>query len=155
MGDANLTSASAPTDSKFNAEFKTSIIQPWKKLDAWSKPFHKLQTKMQNKFKGEDLSAPEIQPVWKERQSNDMFAMSIYEYADENMILAPKGGSIPLFAGEAEKLLSLPPGISDHLEKIPEQPLGARQCRRMSFLSSTVPISILTFACQALLAHSV
>jgi hypothetical protein len=84
-----------------------------------------------------------------------MFAMSVYEYTDENMILAPKGGTRPLFAGEAETLLYLPSGISDHLEKIPEQLLGARQCRRRSFLSSTVPISILTFACQALIAHSV
>ena len=53
--------------------------------------------------------------------------MSVYEYADKNMIIAPKGGSLPLFAGEDEALLSLPSDISDHLEKIPEQKLGARQ----------------------------
>ena len=121
MGDANLINVSVPDSFKFKVNCMTTRIKPWKKLDAWKSPFRKLQAKRQNKFKDEDLAASIIQLAWKERQANDMFAMSVYEYTDENMIIAPKGGSRPLFAGEAEALLSLPQGISDHLEKIPEQ----------------------------------
>jgi hypothetical protein len=48
---------------KFKVDCTDTIIKPWKKLDAWASPFHKLQAKTQNKFKDEDLGASGIQPA--------------------------------------------------------------------------------------------
>ena len=71
------------------------------------------------------------------------------------MVASINGSARRLFAGEVESLLTIPRGVSDLIEKRPQEELASRQCRRHSLLAPTVPISVLTFASQALLVHSV
>jgi hypothetical protein len=70
-------------------------------------------------------------------------------------VLSPKGDRRGLFAGEREKLLSIPTGTSDFVSKVPKESLTERSRRRASIIQATVPISVLTFATQALLTASV
>ena len=66
--------------------------------------------------------------------------------------MAPSGATRALFAGERERIQSIPSGTSDLIEKVPKESLHDRATRRSAILSATMPLSILSFATQALLS---
>ena len=134
---------SPPRNYKWKIEAEGVIQKPWSKLCPRAN-FMELDVKDFEVFaapsSGLDSAMDE---VLLKRQRTDYSSQNIDFYADKTMVSASKSGARRLWAAVEERLMGLPDGASNKIEKIPNEPRERRQVRRHALIAAPIPVRVL------------
>ena len=137
-----------PKDYRWKASATDVIQRPWSKLN--DKLFLPLQPKT---IDGIELTGSN-RGSNDDRRKIDSYSQEDHLYHDDNMVSSAKSGVRRLWAAEEERLLGLPDGASNVIEKIPGESRERRQLRRQSLISATLSVRIMLFLMEAVAVNA-
>ena len=75
-------------------------------------------------------------------------------YIDDNMVTAARSGDRRLAVAEEERIMGMPDGATNFIEKRSDESREGRQARRHSLLAATIPLRIMALLLEAVVLHA-